>query len=152
MYGICLGYAKDRDSAQDMLQEGFIKVFKRIESFEGKGSLESWVRRIITNTAIDKFRKDSAERKYIDFREPELAQGVQENILEQISLTQILGLLKKLPDGARAIFNLYALEGYSHKEISEKLKISVGTSKSQFNRARILLQKGVTDLGWIRNK
>jgi len=152
MYGICLAYAKDRASAQDMLQEGFIKVFNKMESFTGKGSLEAWVRRIITNTSIDKFRKDSAERKYIDFREPELAQGIQENILEQINLKQILGVLKKLPEGARVIFNLYALEGYSHLEISKKLKISVGTSKSQFNRARILLQRRVADLGMSKNE
>ena len=86
-------------------------------------------------------------KKYIEHEESKRDRGFEENILEQINLKQILEVLKKLPEGARIIFNLYALEGYTHKEISEKLNISEGTSKSQFYRARTILQKEIIDLG-----
>lgn len=147
MFGICLSYAKERSAAQDILQEGFIKVFKQLHNFQGSGSLEGWIRKVITNTAIDHYRSASSARKYIEYQEPERLQPPVENIYQQINLNQLLGLLKRLPEGARLIFNLYALEGYTHKEISLKLKISEGTSKSQFKRARILLQKGIAESG-----
>ncbi len=146
MYGICLSYAGERSLAQDILQESFIKVFKKIKDFNKQGSLEGWVRRIVTNTAIDHYRQTTAGRKYIYYEEAESDQDVDEKILDRINFDQILGLIKKLPEGARAIFNLYALEGYTHKEISLKLNISEGTSKSQFNRARMLLQKEIIHL------
>jgi len=139
MYGICLGYTADRDAAQDMLQEGFMKVFSRLKSFEGEGSLEGWVRKVITNTAIDHFRKNARLNRLID-QNVEVSNTPTDELLGMITFEELLIFLKKLPEGARTIFNLYTVEGYSHKEIALKLEISEGTSKSQLNRARNLLQ------------
>lgn len=145
MYGICLSYTNDRNAAQDILQDGFIKVFKNIQRFEGKGSLEGWIRRIITHTAIDYFRQRARINQLLDFQEDEKDTEVNNNVMVNINTENIIEQLQKIPEGARLIFNLYAVEGYSHKEISEKLEISEGTSKSQFNRARQLLQKLLAD-------
>lgn len=148
MYQICLSYAKDRDGAQDILQEGFIKVFDKINSFNSEGSLEGWIRRIISNTAVDHYRKKSTLRKFIEFDATPSDKTGQNNISDSIHANEILDQVRKLPDGAQVIFNLYAVEGFSHKEISEKLQISEGTSKSQVNRARTLLQKLLNDLSF----
>lgn len=148
MYAICLGYAKDRASAQDILQEAFVKVFRKIDSYNGDGSLEGWIRRIVTRTAIDHYRKKTTLRQIIDF-DPEPSDNVgQNNVLDRIHADEIIEQVRRLPDGAQVIFNLYALEGLSHKEIAERLNISEGTSKSQVNRARTLLQKFLNDLGF----
>lgn len=148
MYGICLSYAKDRSSAQDILQDGFVKVFEKLKTYQSEGSLEGWIRRIISNTAVDYYRKRSTLNKFIEFDpEPSDLKG-QNNISDSLHTKDILEQVRKLPDGAQVIFNLYAVEGFSHKEISEKLQISEGTSKSQVNRARTLLQKLLNDLSF----
>lgn len=148
MYGICLSYAKDRDAAQDILQDGFVKVFEKIRDYNAAGSLEGWIRRIITNTAIDYYRKKASLHKLIEF-DPEPNDNAGHNaVSDALHADDILQQVRKLPDGARLIFNLYAVEGFSHKEISEKLQISEGTSKSQVNRARTLLQKLLHDLSF----
>jgi RNA polymerase sigma factor (sigma-70 family) len=141
MYSICLAYEDDRDKAKDILQDGFIKVFRNIGSFEFQGSLKAWVRKIITNTAIDHWRKNSKETGF--FRLDAVA-SYDHPADEPVSVTDysaIIDQVNKLPAGARIIFNLYALEGYSHKEIAARLNISEGTSKSQVNRARQLLHR-----------
>lgn len=141
MFRICLSYSGDRVEAKDILQEAFIKVYTSLDKFDSKGSLEGWIRRIVTNTAIDYFRKkkrlvytseipDEAEYEEHD---GSLFQGLTQDI--------ILDYIKQLPDGARIIFNLFAIDGLTHKEIGRKLNISEGTSKSQYKRARVLLQK-----------
>lgn len=140
MYGICLSYANDTDSAQDILQDGFVKIFRKIKSYDGQGSFEGWMRRIITNTAIDHFRKDRKLNNYIEYSDSKYV-AESSNIYQKLNLDQILKYIRKLPEGARIIFDLFAVEGYSHKEIAMKLNISEGTSKSQYNRARNLLQK-----------
>lgn len=141
MYHICLSYAGDRDTAKDMLQEAFIKVFKNIGEFNPGHSLEGWIRRIVTNTAIDFYRKqkrlryfeeDSDEREGVSIPADQYLKMNTDNVLQQV---------KRLPEGARLVFHMFAVEGYSHKEIAGKLNISEGTSKSQFNRARTLLQQ-----------
>lgn len=148
MYAICLSYAKDRSSAQDILQDGFVKVFEKIKTYQSEGSLEGWIRRIISNTAVDYYRKKSTLNKFIEFDpEPSDRKGAN-NISDSLHADEILEQVRKLPDGAQVIFNLYAVEGFSHKEISEKLQISEGTSKSQVNRARTLLQKLLDDLNF----
>ena len=142
MYAVCLNYARDREIAQDILQEGYIKVFKKIKDFKQNGSLEGWIRRIIINTAIDYYRKASRYNELLDKElKREESEFSENSIIENINADEILNYLKKLPEGARMVFNLYAVEGYSHKEIAEKLNISEGTSKSQFSRARSLLQQ-----------
>lgn len=137
MYGICMSYAGDRDMAQDILQDAFIKVFRRIKEFKGDGSLEGWIRRIMVNTAIDHLRKQTREHSYFTDEITEEAHGP--DVIEDLKARDILDLVAQLPAGARVIFNLYALEGFTHKEIAVKMDISEGTSKSQFNRARRML-------------
>jgi RNA polymerase sigma factor (sigma-70 family) len=146
MYAVCLSYAKDRSAAQDILQDGFIKVFDKIKTFNLEGSLEGWIRRIISNTAVDHYRKKSTLSKFIEFDDAPTEKTGANNIAESMNTDDILDQVRKLPDGAQVIFNLYAVEGFSHKEISQKLQISEGTSKSQVNRARTLLQKLLCDL------
>ncbi len=145
MYNICLSYTNERASAQDVLQEGFIKVFKKIKYFKGDGSLEGWIRRIMTNTAIDHLRKKSRLHNHLEYSD-HIKEDIEikSEILDNINAESILSRVKQLPDGAKAVFNLYALEGYTHKEIAKTLNISEGTSKSQFNRAKTLLKD------WLR--
>lgn len=144
MFGVCLRYANEYNSAQDLLQEGFIKVFKNIDKFRGEGSFEGWVRRIFVNTAIEHYRKQvnmyalhDSEMKYYEFYE--------ETALDVLKHADVLKMIQKLSDGYRTVFNLYVIEGYSHKEISDMMGISEGTSKSQLARARYLLQKMISE-------
>ncbi|MRS02935.1 RNA polymerase sigma factor [bacterium] len=145
MYNICLAYENDRDKAKDILQEGFIKVFRSIKTFNKKGSLKGWIKRIMANTAIDHWRVSSNEDQFLSI--DLLTPGDQpfESPNTTLNCSDILSQIGRLPSGARLIFNLYALEGYSHKEIAEKLHITEGTSKSQVNRARHLLQQYLGD-------
>lgn len=146
MYGICLSYAGDRDLAQDMLQESFIKIFNRIKDFKQEGSLEGWIRKIITNTAIDHLRQKTRIQNYISDK-TEINEDIYEaEALQNLQTEDVLNQVAKLPEGARVVFNLYALEGYTHKEIADKLNITEGTSKSQFNRARKLLMSWLNKL------
>lgn len=139
MYSVCLVYANDRDEAKDILQEGFIKVFTSIKKYNGDGSLGGWIRRIIVNTAIDYYRKTLKEQKN---EEIENAGNIEMNfdVLEGMQAKELMELVRKLPEGARLVFNLYVVEGYNHKEIAEMLNINIGTSKSQFARAKSILQ------------
>ncbi len=146
MYGICLGYAAERSMAQDILQDGFIKVFKKIDTFREQGSLEGWIRRIITNTALDYMRQKTRTFDFIDENKEVEEEQLDNSILEKINSDGIFRIIQQLPHGARTVFNLYAIEGYSHKEIADKLEITEGTSKSQFKRARSLLKELLRDL------
>lgn len=141
MYTICLSYANRKDDAMDILQDGFIKAFRNIKKFNSDGSLEGWLRRIIVNTAIDYYRKHKKEIPFLDSAEIQISDQGKENVFSSLGLEDILGYLSRLPDGARLIFNLYAIEGYNHREIAKKLNVTEGTSKSQFNRARTLLKE-----------
>jgi len=149
MYAICLSYTNDRDSAQDILQEGFIKVFENIKTYNSEGSLEGWVRRIVTNTAIDFYRHNQRVLKLIQAEKENTDNEVSESVFSKIGFDEILIAVRKLPEGARIVFNLYALEGFTHQEIADKLNISVGTSKSQYSRAKSLLQKSLEDMNII---
>ncbi|MDX5405090.1 MAG: RNA polymerase sigma factor [Bacteroidota bacterium] len=144
LYHICLQYTGDRDEAKDVLQDAFIKIFKNIEGFQQKGSFEGWLKRITTHTAIDHFRKEGKMRMVegVDRLEEEYEEEV-----EEITMTTdaILNLVKRLPEKARIVFNLFVLENMTHKEIANTLEISEGTSKSQYNRARGLLQKWINE-------
>jgi RNA polymerase sigma factor (sigma-70 family) len=145
MYNICLLYENDRDEAKDILQEGFIKVFRSIKTYNKKVSLKGWIRRIITNTAIDHWRVTSKDNNIVSIDLLPSGDQPSESPGSSIHCSDIMNQVRRLPQGARLIFNLYALEGYSHKEIAEKLNISEGTSKSQVNRARQLLQQYLGD-------
>ncbi|MDN3668084.1 RNA polymerase sigma factor [Echinicola jeungdonensis] len=145
MYSICLSYANRREEGMDILQEGFVKVFRQIKTFKFQGSLEGWIRRIIVRTAIDHFRKYKEERDLSASEFLEVEDGRSLSALENMALEDLMGYLQKLPEGARVVFNLYAIEGYNHREIAELINISEGTSKSQYSRAKGLLQSWIME-------
>lgn len=143
MYGVCLRYAKDEDTAQDYLQEGFIRVFSHLGNFRHEGSLEGWVRRIIVNTALEKLRKTDIFKNSLEVETALNKAGDGAQVIDQINTADLLQLIQSLPSGFRTVFNLYAIEGYTHQEIGDLLKISEGTSKSQYSRARQWLQQRI---------
>ena len=139
MYGVCLRYAGSAEEAEDILQEGFIKVFKKLESFRGEGSFEGWVRRIFVNTAIEHFRKKN-HLQPITEKEESTIEGKYLSVLDNLAEKDIIGLVQQLSPGYRTVFNMYVVEGYTHREIADMLSISEGTSKSQLSRAKLILQ------------
>lgn len=144
MYAVCIRYASDYNIAQDLLQEGFVKVFRNLEKFRGDGSFEGWIRRIVVNTAIEHYRKHVNLYALHDTQKNSF-EYYDGNALEGLKHEDILKMIQKLSDGYRTVFNLYVIEGYSHKEIGEMMGISEGTSKSQLARARYLLQKMIVE-------
>lgn len=143
MYAVCLRYAGNPDDAQDLLQEGFIKVFRNLHKFRAEGSFEGWIRRVFVNSSIEHFRKKSVELAKVSDKEENTIEDTDVSALDQLAEKDIIELIRQLSPGYRTVFNLYVVEGYSHKEIGEKLGISEGTSKSQLARARSILQKKV---------
>lgn len=142
MYAVCLMYAKDHDTAQDILQESFIKVFQNIQTFQNKGSFEGWIRRIVVNTALERYRKNHflyPVSEVSDYTE----EASYQDIMSDINAQDLLTIIQELTPQYRMVFNLYAIEGYSHQEISQMLSISEGTSKSNLSRARKILQEKV---------
>jgi RNA polymerase sigma-70 factor (ECF subfamily) len=145
MYGVCLRYASDEAEARDMLQDGFIRVFQSLGRFRFEGSFEGWVRRIIVNTALEHLRKEDYRTTSIEesnFQDP----PGNEDVEAGLSAQDLLGMVRELSPQYRMVFNLYAIEGYSHKEISKMLNISEGTSKSNLSRARTILQERIKKL------
>ena len=143
MYGVCLRYANDGDEAKDILQDGFIKVFLNLKQFNNKGSFEGWIRRIIVNTALERFR----DKNYLFAVNMEAGYEAgdkeYDHILGELSANDLLKLIHELSPQYKMVFNLYAIEGYSHKEICKKLNIKEGTSKSNLSRAREILKEKV---------
>lgn len=140
MMAVCYRYAQDQAEAQDMLQEGFVKVFQHLERYQDRGSLEGWIRRIMVNTAIDHLRRRKKQQQDIELNEGIVDAGVSD-ALDDLEAEFLMDLIQQLPDGYRAVFNMYAVEGYSHQEIAQQLGISEGTSRSQYTRARNQLQR-----------
>jgi RNA polymerase sigma factor (sigma-70 family) len=145
MFGVCLRYGGNRTEAQDILQDGFLKIYEKIHQYEFKGSFEGWMRRIFVNTALERFRN---QYKIINIQDGwrELNEDSYENINESITADELLSLVQALSPKYRVVFNMYAIEGYSHKEIADELGITEGTSKSNLSRARIILQEKVKQL------
>jgi RNA polymerase sigma factor (sigma-70 family) len=139
MMTVCLRYSKAQDEAEDILQEGFVKVFKGITSFRGDSKLETWITRIMVNTALNARRRKMYLFPMVDIEDTNLPE--EEVSLSGIHFTQLISMIQSLPQGCQLVFNMFAIEGFSHKEIAEQLGISEGTSKSQFSRAKALLQK-----------
>jgi RNA polymerase sigma factor (sigma-70 family) len=142
---LCRRYAADDAEAEDMMQEGFIRVFKNLHKYKGEGSFEGWVRRVFVNTAIKYYHRMQKHSGHVQIEtaiNAQLAPGA----LAQLSEQELLKLIQALPEGYRVVFNMYAIEGYSHKEISEVLGIGESTSRSQLVKARKLLQTQVSDL------
>jgi RNA polymerase sigma factor (sigma-70 family) len=139
LFGLCLRYTSSVADAEDVMQEGFIKVFRHLDQFKGDGSLEGWIRRIMVRTAISWHRKKSR----MFFTElPEAAPGAElpPEQLSRLGEQELVNMIQRLPTGYRTVFNLYAIEGFNHREIADLLKISEGTSKSQYARARAQLR------------
>jgi RNA polymerase sigma factor (sigma-70 family) len=146
MYGICLRFAGNEMEADDILQEGFIKVMTKINDFRNEGSFEGWIRRTIINTAINYYRKNLKYSKFMDIDDCEVNNTSDETIFDKLSKEELINLIHELPNGYRTVFNLNVIEGYTHKEIGQMLNISDNTSKSQLTRARSILQKKVIAL------
>ena len=142
MYGICLRYAANSEDAKDILQDGFIKAFNNLGKFMGTGSFEGWMRRIFVNTAIEHYRRKN-DLYAINEHQEENIPDKEVSALDELEAADIIKLISELPNGYRTVFNLFAIEGYSHKEIAAMMHISEGTSKSQFARAKAWLQEKV---------
>ena len=153
LYAVCLQYSGNDDEAKDILQEGFIKIFENLHNYKFEGSFEGWMRRITVNTALEKYRSRNKLYKVEDI--DQIAETDSEPDTEDYSgleANDLLSIIRELPPKYRMIFNLYAIEGYSHKEISKMVNISEGTSKSNLSRARIILQRRVGSYTGIRKK
>ena len=151
MFAICLRYAKDYHNAEDILQEGFIKVYQYIEKFRNEGSFEGWLRRIFVNTAIEHFRRHTPMYPILEVTQAD-TQSVNDNVVEKLAANDLIKIIQTLSPGYRTIFNLYVIEGFSHKEIADMLGINEGTSKSQLARARYLLQQKSLELNKYAEK
>ena len=143
MYAVCLRYANNSNDAQDLLQEGFIKVYRNLHRFRAEGSFEGWIRRVFINSSIEHFRKKSAQLSTVSDKEENTIENTDISALDSLAEKDIILLIQELSPGYRTVFNLYVVEGYSHREIGELLGISEGTSKSQLARAKAILQKKV---------
>src|SRR5688572_8100290 len=141
MMGVCLRYLKNEMDAEEMMINGFVKVFQNIDKFENKGSFEGWVRKIMVNESLMHLRKK--EPLHLAIEKDHLQVSTQANAFDDLAGEEIMQLLHELPAGYRTVFNLYAIEGYSHKEIAEMLNITEGTSKSQLSKARGMLQRWI---------
>jgi len=140
LFSICLKYSKNKQEAQDNFQDGFIVIFEKIGQFNFKGSFEGWLKRVMINTVLLKYRKKNVLNIVTEEIPDEVIVDVDD---DEISLDFLLNLINELPDRYRMVFNLYALDGYSHKEISEMLLIAEGTSKSNLARARAILKQKI---------
>ena len=150
MLGVCLRYSNNRVEAEDILQEGFLKVFQNIASFRKEGSLEGWIKRIMINHALNRFRKNRKQPFYEDIEEineTEIINTNEEPAINEPFLAEILlSMIQSLPKGYRVVFNMYVFENFSHKEIAETLNISENTSKTQLMKARHLLRKKLEEV------
>lgn len=137
---ICRRYFSDSGLAEDALQEGYIRIFKKIEQYKFEGSFEGWMKRVVVNVCLRKIQKEKRQYNWSDI-ESTIPRGLQPSVEAKIYEEELLELLKVLPDGYRTVFNMYALDGFSHKDIAEKLGITDSTSRSQLVKARKMLQK-----------
>ena len=143
MFAVCLRYAKDRDAAMDMLQDGFITVFSKISSYRDEGSFEGWMRRIFVNTALMSLRRNDVLKGAEDHSGAGSDLPFEGNILGGLDGQRIVKLIGEMPVGFRTVFNLSVIDGFSHQEIAQKLGISEGASRSQLSRARVWLQERI---------
>ncbi|MDR0559050.1 MAG: RNA polymerase sigma factor [Prevotellaceae bacterium] len=146
MMSVCLRYVRDRDVAQDILQEGFVKLFAKIPTYSGTGSFKGWMRKIFVNTALEYLRKNDVLKYSADISAAAAVESKTESAIEKISADELMKCIMDLPTGFRTVFNMFAIEGYSHAEIAEKLGIQEGTSRSQYARARLLLQQKIFEI------
>jgi RNA polymerase sigma factor (sigma-70 family) len=142
MLGVCMRYATNKMEAEDMLQDGFLKVFQKINDYRNEGSFEGWIRRIMVNSAIEYYRRNHKMMHVVDIDDA-AHPSVNAAAASSLEAQDLLALINSLAPGYRMVFNLYAIDGYSHKEIAEIVGISEGASKSQLSRARAILKEQV---------
>lgn len=140
MMAVCLRYCKDRETAKDLLHDGFLKVYTHLDSFKGTGSFEGWIRRIMVNTALEFLRKRNEEGYHLDVEEAFTLSNDDIGIMERMQAEELIQTIQKLPDTYRATFNLFVVEGYSHKEIADVMNITESSSRVYLTRARQMLQ------------
>ncbi len=150
MLVVSMRYSKTKDDAEDVLQEAFVKIFNNLDNFRQESSLGYWIKRIVINTALNYHRKHVYLYPHLDIEERHDL-GSDDIAIENYYYKDLLKLLQALPKGCQAIFSLYAIEGYKHKEIAEMLEISEGTSKSQYARAKLLLKDMIIKLGEVKH-
>ena len=143
LLGVSMRYSSSQEEAEDILHDGFIKIFNKIQQFQFKGSFEGWMRRIVVNTALESHRSKNKIIHIQDTVKENIVEGSYENIIESLTADELMQYVMDLSPKYRIVFNMYAIDGYSHQEIAEKLEISVGTSKSNLSRARGILQEKV---------
>lgn len=145
LLALCCRYIKDRAEAEDVMITGFTKIFNRIDQYKGEGSFEGWMKKVMVNEALSQLRK--TKNMYLETDLEAADREVDWNTLENtLEAEDLLKVITALPEGYRVVFNLYAIDGYSHKEIADQLGISENTSKSQLSRARVWLQKNLSEL------
>lgn len=149
-YGICLRYFRNSNEAEDALQEGFIRIFNSIDKFRFEGSFEGWMRKIIVNTSINFYKANLKHCYNADYEDLEEIIEDENTSYDGLTVDLMLNTIKELPDGYRLVFNLFEIEGYSHKEIAEMLEISINTSKSQLMKAKKILQKKLSSVQYIK--
>lgn len=145
MMTICKRYSNRDDQALDMLQEGFIRVFGKLHLYSGEGSLGGWIRTVVVNTSLTILRREKKFSLNETIEEFQIKDSLSNNALENLALEELLELIQTLPTGYRTVFNLYAIEGYAHKEIAAKLGVTESTSKTQYKKAKSLLQKKINE-------
>lgn len=152
MFGICLRYAENREEAEDLLQESFIKVYKNLASYSDFGPLGGWIRRIVLNTAIENCRKKKNKTFLSLENASKQFENREDDAVDNLALEDLVKKIQQLPHGYRAVFNLFAIEGYGHTEIAEQMGITVGTSKSQYSKARAMLRAMIEEENVIEKK
>ena len=145
MFGVCMRYAKNREESEEIMQEGFVQVFKSLHNFKNEGSFEGWIRRIMVNCAVQHYRSKPKMHPVIDIEDIKVEEIGAEEILSGLQKKELLKMIQALPPTYRMVFNLYVFEGMKHREIAAELGIAEGTSKSNFFDAKLLLQKAVTN-------
>ena len=146
MTALCLRYMGDRDSAEDVLQDGFVTLYSKLGSYLGEGSFEGWARKIFVNTALMSLRKNDALKQSEDVDAARDIASPEPTVLDRLSYAELTRLVASLPPGFRTVFNMYVVEGYSHREIAGELGISEVTSRSQLMRAKAMLQEKIKNL------
>jgi len=143
MLGVCCRYATDKMEAEDMMQNGFIRVFQKIDDYRGEGSFEGWIRRIMVHSSIEYYRKHNKMMQLVDLDDVVHEPSVNPLATASLAAKDLMALIQQLSPGYRIVFNLFAIEGYSHKEIAAIVGITEGASKSQLSRARSILKEQI---------
>ncbi len=149
LFGICYRYSKSRDEAEDILQDGFIKIYEKIGTFKGKGSFEGWMKRIMINTSINHYKRNIKHYFHEEIDDQRTMESDNNDLVEldeSIDKLKLIKIIQELPDGYKLVFNMYVIDGLSHNEIAEELNISVNTSKTQLFKARRKLREKVEKL------